>query len=100
MKKLSKPPHETKTTRIYRKLFDLIELALKDNSWLGATPIGFLLEPVANPFTRIRFRIITWDDMQMSMEYRLPGYGTAIPAQIVALWIVLTINQCFDLSKK
>ena len=36
----------------------------------------------------------------MSMEYRLPGYGTAIPTQIVALWIVFGINQYFDLSKK
>ena len=38
--------------------------------------------------------------MQMGTEYRLPSYRTAIPPQIVTLWIVLSINQRFDLSKK
>ena len=38
--------------------------------------------------------------MQMSMEHRLPRYRTAIPAQIVTLWIVFTINQYFDLRKE
>jgi hypothetical protein len=38
--------------------------------------------------------------MQMSMEYRLPSYDTAIPTQIVALWMVFSINQCFDLGQE
>ena len=38
--------------------------------------------------------------MQMSMEYRLPSYGTAIPTQIVTLRTIFSIDQRFDLSKE
>lgn len=38
--------------------------------------------------------------MQMGMEDRLPGYATAIPTQIVALWSVFSISQRLDLGKK
>ena len=72
----------------------------QDNGLLGATPIGFLFEPVTNPFTRIRLRLIAWNDMQMGMEHRLTSYRTAIPAHIVTLWIVFSINQRFDLRKE
>ena len=64
------------------------------------TPIGFLFEPVTNSSARIRLGLKTWNDMQMGMEYGLPSYRPAIPAQIVALWIVFSINPCFDLGKE
>ena len=100
MKKLSKLPYEIKTVQMFREPSGYPKLSFTDNDLLDVTPIGFLLEPVTNPFTCVRLGLIAWNDMQMGMEDRLTGYSTAVPTQIVALWIVFSINQCFDFGKE
>ena len=38
--------------------------------------------------------------MQMGMEHRLPSYRATVPTQIVALWIIFSIDQRFDFGKE
>ena len=75
-------------------------LAINNDDSLVVMSIGFLFQPVANPFTRMRLGRVTRNHMQMRVEYCLPSYRPAVPTQIVALRVVFGVKKCFNLCKK